>query len=604
VGSDPSSGTVLGEQVDLDEKFDIPGTEENRVAGPETPFVVIPRGGCRQVGRSCYHVQTREGDYLVDCGIAQGQSAVDYPDFQGIDERSIDAVFLTHAHIDHTGALPIVEHQDLLAEAAPVIATRPTGALAHVLLHDSLKIHQDEAREMGQDQEFTRDDVHDVLGRMETLQYAAGEVGDFVSVDDEALRFKFGNAGHLLGSAWLALETGGRRIVFSGDLGGRSAHLPDIEGPPSADTLVLESTYGDRPQHTGFNKARQSLIGHIQDAVNRGIPVLIPTFAVGRAQEILQTLRDYRQELPDDFESEVSVIYDGMAQDATDRYHAFATGEYVSESVMNYKMNSGDAEPFLPKSAYRPTEPDERPQFLDGEGSPIVIAPSGMLTGGLSPLYLLDLTRNYEEAKVLFVGYQAEGTPGRTLQDADGETCHLDLEITDWGENDYSGGHTASVPTDWIHTIKGLSGHAAGDRLMQFAREVDPSHIALVHGEASRQREFQSFLDGNVNTDSITLTGIHSPFAVGEADGTIHLRAGLDRLDGIEPSVPDPVSDSETESVDDVVDQEAPPEEQVRQLRNYVRHLEREVASLHNDDGWTEAELRQLIRNEIDSPQN
>jgi len=594
-----SIGVPVAEQVDLDVESDILGTVDNRVADSDTPFVVIPRGGCRQVGRSCYHVQTRSGDYLVDCGIAQGQSALGYPDFQGIEPQSLDAVFLTHAHIDHTGALPILEHKGLLAKSAPVIATRPTGALAHTLLHDSLKIHKEEAREMGQEQEFTREDIHDVLGRMETLQYGVGEVSEYASIEDEELHFQFGNAGHLLGSAWLALETAGRRIVFSGDLGGRSAHLPDIEEPPSADTLVLEATYGDRPHHKGFNKARKSLVGHIQDAVSRGIPVLIPTFAVGRAQEVLQTLRDYSQQLPNALGSDVRVIYDGMAQDATDTYHAFATAEYISESVVNYKVNSGDAEPFLPDAAYRPTDVDERPQILNGESAPIVIAPSGMLTGGLSPLYLLDLTRNYDEAKVLFVGYQAEGTPGRALQDADGETCHLKLEITDWDEEGYSGGYTASVPTDWVHTIGGLSGHAAGNELMQFARDVDPSHIALVHGDASRQRQFQSFLNGKVATDAITLTGIHSPFAVGEGDETIHLEAGMNRLDDIEPSVSDPVSDPETESVDDVVDQDADPEKQVRQLRDYVRHLEREIVSLRNDEGWTESELRHLIRDEI-----
>ena len=597
---DQSGGVPIAAQVDLDEEIDITGTRDDRIADSDTPFVVIPRGGCRQVGRSCYHIQTREGDYLVDCGIAQGQSALDYPDFQGIEDQSIDAVFLTHAHIDHTGSLPILEHKGLLAKSAPVIATRPTGALAHTLLHDSLKIHREEAREMGQEQQFTREDVHNVLGRMETLQYDVGKVSEYTSLESESLRFQFGNAGHLLGSAWLAMETAGRRIVFSGDLGGRSAHLPDIEEPPSADTLVLESTYGDRPTHTALDKARKSLVGHIQDAVNREIPVLIPTFAVGRAQEILQTFRDYRQELPNAINRDVRIIYDGMAQDATDTYHAFATAEYISENVVNYKVNSGDAEPFLPEAAYRPTDPDERPDILNGEDAPIIIAPSGMLTGGLSPLYLLDLTRNYEEAKILFVGYQATGTPGRVLQDADGETCHLDLDITDWKEEEYSGGYTASVPTDWVHTIKGLSGHAAGNELMQFARSVDPSHIALVHGDASRQRQFQSFLDGKVGAEAITLTGIHSPFAVGEADETINLEAGMDRLDGVEPAVSDPVVDPDVESVDDVVDQGATAEEQVRELRDYVRHLEREIVSLRNDEGWTEAELRHLIRKEVD----
>jgi len=595
-----ADGSRIADQVDLDIDAAALDTEDRRVADAETPFVIIPRGGCRQVGRSCYHVQTRDGDYLVDCGIAQGGDTVGYPDFQGIQEEAIDGVFLTHAHIDHSGALPILEHQNLLARSAPVICTRPTGALVHTLLHDSLKIHKEEAREMGQDQQFTRDDVHDLLERVEALQYGSGRVRQYIDVaeQDEDLRFRFGDAGHLLGSAWLALETGSRRAVFSGDLGGRSAHLRDIEDPPSADTLLLESTYGDRDTHTSFDDARRELFEEIADAVDRGIPVLIPTFAVGRAQEILQTIRQYWQQLPDEQREEFTVVYDGMAQDATDTYHAFATDGYISESVLNYKMNAGDNEPFLPDCAYRPTDPGERPDLLDGSESPVIVSPSGMLTGGLSPVYLLDLARNYDEAKVVFVGYQAEGTPGRELQDATGETCHVHLPTRDWDESEYDDGHTVSVPTEWIRTIDGMSGHAAANTLMQFAREVDPSHISLIHGEATRQRQFKSFLEHNTTADVVSLTAIQTPFAVGEADETIHLQAGMNRVGAVEPAISDPVSDDDVETVDDVVDESAELEEQVHQLRAHIRHLEREIVSLRNDAGWTEGELRQIIRDE------
>jgi metallo-beta-lactamase family protein len=454
---------------------------------------------------------------------------------------------------------------------------------------------------MGQDQQFTRDDVHDLLNRVKAIQYESGFARQYIDVDenDEDLQFQFGDAGHLLGSAWLALESGGRRVVFSGDLGGRSAHLCDIENPPSADTLLLESTYGDRNTHASLDDARRELFEEIVDAVERGIPVLIPTFAVGRAQEILQTIRQYWQQLPEEQRDEFTVVYDGMAQDATDTYHAFATDGYINDSVLNYKMNAGDNEPFLPECAHRPTDPDERPLLLEGTDSPVIVSPSGMLTGGLSPVYLLDLVRNYDAAKVLFVGYQAEGTPGRKLQDATGEMCRVHLPTRDWDEPEYNDGHTVSIPTDWVRTIDGMSGHAAANTLMQFAREVDPTHISLIHGEANRQRQFKDFLETNTTADVVSLTGIQTPFAVGEADESIHLQAGMDRVGDVEPTGDDPVRDESTESVDDVVDQDAAVEDQVDALQAYVRHLEREIASLRNDNGWTEAEIREVVRDEM-----
>jgi metallo-beta-lactamase family protein len=120
------------------------------------------------VGRSCYHVQTSDYEYLVDCGLKQSH-ITEYPDFRGVDRGQIDAVFLTHAHVDHIGALPIIESRGLLTEDAPIITTRPTSAIAHILLHDSLKIHKLEADERNQPYQFTTDDVTAVLNRFEGL---------------------------------------------------------------------------------------------------------------------------------------------------------------------------------------------------------------------------------------------------------------------------------------------------------------------------------------------------------------------------------------------------------------------------------------------------
>jgi Cft2 family RNA processing exonuclease len=197
---------------------------------------LIPRGGAREVGRSCYHLTAENRDYLVDCGLKQSHPT-SYPDFTGLAPGQIDAVFLTNAHIDHTGALPLCEARGLLADEAPIIATRPANALAHILLWDSFKLHKMAMAERNQPQRYTEADVRRVLDRFDGVPYG--------SDTQYTIEYQFGDAGHLLGSAWLALTHNGQRVLFSGDLGGRSAHLSAIETPPAADTLVLESTYGD-----------------------------------------------------------------------------------------------------------------------------------------------------------------------------------------------------------------------------------------------------------------------------------------------------------------------------------------------------------------------
>jgi len=258
----PSGDTAPEPDANTEDEDSSTSTPDELVDG-DTPLVVHPRGGAREVGRSCYQVETPDGTYLVDCGLNQGGGG-QFPDFRGLGTEAIDAVFLTHAHIDHTGALPVLEHRNLLARDATIICTQATAALAHLLLHDSLKIHLEETEKPGRERQFTRNDVEDVLARFEPITgYDTGAIADHVATDD-TLSYRFGDAGHLLGSAWLSLEVGGRRVVFSGDLGGRSAHLHDIETPPSADTLILESTYGDRDTHPSFGRVARPFRLHLQ----------------------------------------------------------------------------------------------------------------------------------------------------------------------------------------------------------------------------------------------------------------------------------------------------------------------------------------------------
>ena len=459
---------------------------------------ITPRGGAREVGRSCCHVETAEHDYLVDCGLKQSH-VTEYPDFGGIDPGQIDAVFLTHAHVDHIGALPIVESRGLLAEDAPIITTRPTSAIAHILLHDSLKIHKLEADERNQPYQFTTDDVTAVLNRFEGLSYDRGVIHD--------LEYEFGDAGHLLGSAWLAIEHMGRQVLFSGDLGGRSAHLKAIDDPPKTDLLFLESTYGDTLTHRSFDDARTELYEIVLDAVREEVPVLIPTFGVGRAQEILQLFREREANLPPEVADKLELVYDGLIQDSMQVYDVFTTEGYVNETLLNYRINSGDAEPFLPDRARTPETQDEREALLDGERAPVIVAPSGMLEGGWSPYYLWQLAERYEEARIVFIGYQAANTVGRELLEAPGDLAGVTISALMWGERaddpaaeGYDFHEKAiDVPTGWLQQVDGMSGHAAANTLLQFARTSGADRINLVHGNVSAGQALSEYLTSNVD---------------------------------------------------------------------------------------------------------
>jgi predicted metal-dependent RNase len=478
---------------------------------------ITPHGGAQEVGRSCYQVDAGERTYLVDCGIKQAARA-GYPSFHELESGSIDAVFITHAHIDHIGALPVAEHQGLLADDAPIITTRPTNAIASILLNDTLKIHQLECEEFDQSQKFTDQDVRAVLDRIDTRGYGRDRCYN--------VNYVFGNAGHLLGSAWIALEHNGRRVVFSGDLGGRSAHLPSITEPPTADTLVLESTYGDILTHRSFTDARTELFDLVTDALAAEQPVLIPTFGVGRSQEVLQLFREREEELHEAADGDLRIVYDGMIRASTPVYNVFATDEYVNDTLINYRINSQDTEPFLPDCAWTPDTMPKRWELLDGERAPIIVSPSGMLTGGWSPFYLWEFTRHYDDAHVAFIGYQAHGTPGRELLKASGDDARV--QITTLMHGDQSDDPDASgfafhkkeitVPTRWVRKIDGLSGHAAGNTLLQFARETNPTAIHLVHGDHGAAIHLRNHLADNTNAEQIEVASQNEQISVGRSD--------------------------------------------------------------------------------------
>ncbi|MCO8243638.1 MULTISPECIES: MBL fold metallo-hydrolase [unclassified Haladaptatus] len=570
-----------------------------------TPLVVTPRGGAREVGRSCYQVDTEHATYLVDCGLRQG-SGETFPDFRGLSLEGVDAVFLTHAHIDHCGGLPVLEANGLLDDDAPILATPPTIALAKLLLEDSLHIHRRETQRSGTEQRFDRQHVDAVFERFEPVDYGGGRVEPFAPTpDEEPLVFQYGNAGHLLGSAWLMLQTGGYRVVFSGDIGGRATHLPDVQSPPGADVLLTESTYGSQHSHTSMHDARSGLFAAVAQAVENRQPVLIPTFAVGRAQLLQLLFKERFTSHPGDIGSRVQLVVDGMAQDATEIYHEYVLDDtYMDESIVNRAKNSGQDRPFLPDGAGFPRNDEERRELLtdtdplSGGTVPVVIAPSGMLTGGHSPRYLVEFAARFEDAKVFLTGYQSKGTTGRTLQnylDAGEDEVTITTDATpfgtDWPSSDsvawtrvetddgFERTTRATVPTEWIETVDGLSAHAAQSGLLKFARAVEPSTVAMVHGPDYAQDHLARHFGKNLDSaKQVTRSRLLTPIPVSR---------------DIELDTPTLTPEQFERGPDRL-------RNQVKTLHTEVASLNEELAALRHDEGtWSESALRRLVREEI-----
>jgi predicted metal-dependent RNase len=588
--------------ADMDETFD-PLAHADVEIDTETPMAVTPRGGAREVGRSCYQVDTEFSTVLVDCGLNQG-TGDSFPEFRGLDPGSVGAVFLTHAHIDHSGGLPVLEARGLLADDAPIIATPPTIEIAKTLLKDSLKIHRRESRHAGQEQQYVESHVEDVFNRFEPVEYGGGRVEALADIPDEdPLVFQMGNAGHLLGSAWLMLQTNGYRTVFSGDLGGRAPHLPDIAPPPQADLLILESTYGSLHSHPSMSDAQTDLWHAVQRAVQSGEPVLIPTFAVGRAQLLMLMFANRLHTLSSDLQDRVQLVVDGMAQEATDIYHEFATNaSFMDESIVN-RVESGTEKPFLPSdTAFPETDSHRRAILSDANESggkvPIILAPSGMLTGGNSPRYLTELAARFGSANVFLTGYQAQNTTGRTLQDQiKAENEELTYTVTseplgtEWpsvsnivrttveedGQNKPV--TRATIPADWVTTIEGLSGHAAQSGLLDFARTVSPETIALIHGPDFAQDHLARHLTKNVESvEQATRSRMLTPIAISRDIDVDTPALAAEHFDGDDLSMP----------------------EQIEAMQEQLSAMSEDLAAARNDTSPSEAEIRRIVRDELE----
>jgi metallo-beta-lactamase family protein len=428
-------------------------------------------GANRQVTGSCTLLEAAGARILVDCGLYQERQLLARNwDPLPFDARSIDAAVLTHAHLDHCGLLPKLVREGF---GGPVYTTPPTVELAEILLEDAARIAEDDVafKKARHEREgrvgphpyvpvFTLEEAEAVLPLLRPLRY------------DEPLRLGSGaelrlrDAGHILGSAMLEVvadeRAGSRRIVLTGDLG--QPEVPIVREPTrfaQADFVVMESTYGDRD-----HERRVEIEDQLADAINaterRGGNVLIPTFALERAQQLLLHLAGLRQarRIPP-----LRVFLDSpMAVNVTEVYARWP--DYMDEPTRRALVERfAGVEEWL--ELVRSV--DASKAIRSRPGTSIILAGSGMCTGGRIKHHLVD---NIErpQSTIVFAGYQAEGTLGRQILQGDPHVRIL--------------GRTYPVRAR-VQQIQGLSAHAGRDDLLAWlgAFETPPRRVFLVHGE-------------------------------------------------------------------------------------------------------------------------
>ena len=420
-------------------------------------------GAFQQVGRSCVLVETAESKILLDCGIHPGSrnSWDAYPrlDWADISPNELDAIVVSHAHLDHQGFVPAMYKYGY---DGPVYCTEPTLPLMTMLQNDFVKIAQIEGGRLIYDQKDIRDEIQHAI----TLPY--GMVTD-ISPD---IKLVFNNAGHILGSATVHLHIGdgAHNIVYTGDYKyGRTALFDSATwNYPRVETLITESTYGAKEDIMPVREeVEMSFVNAINETLRQGGKVLIPIPAVGRAQEILIVLDQYMR---NKVLMEAPVFMEGMISEATAIHVSYA--DYLSRELRTKILEEG-VNPFKSEYFTEVEHPSDREEAYR-EGPAIIMATSGMLEGGPVLDYFEHLAPS-EKNKILFVSYQVQGSMGRRVLDGGSQASLMDqngkIKIVDVKAK--------------VQKADGFSGHSDYNQIIRFVGKVRPKlQLVIVnHGE-------------------------------------------------------------------------------------------------------------------------
>jgi len=440
-------------------------------------------GGFREVGRSAILLQTRESQVLIDCGINPGSTnSVDaFPrlDATQFDLDNLDAVIVSHAHLDHCGLLPFLYKYGY---DGPVYCSAPTSNLMTLLQLDYLDVLSKQGITFPYDQRDVRETV------LHTLPLRYGAVTD-IAPD---IRLTLHNAGHILGSSLVHLHIGEgvHNIVYTGDYKyGRTVLLESaITEFPRAETIITESTYGAiQDVMPSRIEAEGKLTSIINETLDRKGKVLIPVPAVGRAQEIMLIIDGYMRR---GLLKEAPVFIEGMISEATAIHTAYP--EYLDRDVRNSILHEG-INPFQSDYFTIVEHPSAREEIVDGEQS-IIIATSGMLEGGPVIDYFRRLASDERNA-IIFVSYQIEGTLGRRVQKGLTEAPMINSE-----------GKIEVIKANLrIESIEGFSGHSDRKQIVNYISRVTPrpERIIVCHGEKGKCLSIARFFQSKYKIEAI-----------------------------------------------------------------------------------------------------
>lgn len=431
-------------------------------------------GGAGTVTGSKILLEVNYKKILIDCGLFQGLKELRVKNWEKIPEdlKELDLVILTHAHLDHTGYLPILVKNGY---SGKIYCTKPTKDLTEIILLDSAKIQEEDARRANE-HHYTKhhpakplyevDDAKLTMTRFKTFDL------DTWNVIDDQIKFKFVNSGHILGSAFVILDVKGKIIVFSGDIGRKEPIiLHPFEYLEKADYLVVESTYGNRIHKN--SSITDLLLNYINHTYRKGGILIIPTFSVERAQEIIYMLSLLKRGnlLP-----KVPIFLDSpMGVNATEVYFKYKDG---------HKLSDADIKSML-ATVNLITEINASKMIVSNKDPKIVLAGSGMITGG-RVLHYLDKIISDKKHSILIVGFQAEGTRGRALLAGD-------PEIKFFGEY-----HKVNAE---IFKINEFSGHADQSELMGWLKHFkEPPKLTIInHGEPHQSQALRTKIKTDLN---------------------------------------------------------------------------------------------------------
>jgi metallo-beta-lactamase family protein len=445
-------------------------------------------GATGTVTGSRFLLEMGKSKYLIDCGLFQGSKKNRLRNWEPFPKNpsEIDRVLLTHAHIDHTGYLPRFCRDGF---AGAVHCTYPTSDLLEILLKDSAHIQEEDA-EWANKKGFSKhkpalplytiEDAENALTFLKPCYY-----GQDLFVEED-VRIKFKDAGHILGSAFVDIRTGAgknaKKILFGGDLG--RPHQPILRDPVQVydvDYLVLESTYGDRLHEN--HSPENSLADVINDSIKRGGILLIPSFAVGRTQTLLYTIRELEEQkrIP-----QIPVYIDSpMAIDTTTIFEN-RKEEHDLESRVQYLQGKNI---FHPKRLQICRSRNQSKEINTRRERAIIISSSGMVNGGRILHHMIERLPHSENT-VLFVGYQAEGTRGRALLEGKEK-----IKI-----------HGGYIPVKAkMENISGFSGHADYDEILAWLMGTNkpPQKTFLVHGEPEASQSLKKKIEQQFGWDVV-----------------------------------------------------------------------------------------------------